>query len=302
MYRLLLLACFITSIHSNVTAAPFKRIAVAGGSITEIIYRLGQQNHIVGVDSTSVFPAETKKHPLLGYVRNVSVEGVLSLNPDLVLGEDDTGPAKALEQIKAIGIKTIIIKEDNTIAALKKKVTRIAQLLDSEERGKALLEDMQIDLDALNYAKAHLSDQAKKKPPKVLFLLTLQHGVPIAAGHNTPAHTVIEAAGGINMMAQHQGWKKLSPESALALNPDVIVVMNRGGNVFEQVNSVPHFQYTNAVKNKAIHTIDGVYLLGFGPRTPQAIVELGTMIHEQFTLPDDYQFRYPNRIAPIKAH
>ena len=302
MYRLFFSTCIALLAHSTAFAAPAERIAVAGGSITEIIYRLGEQDRIVGVDSTSQYPEEAKKFPLLGYVRNVSVEGVLSLNPDLLLGEDDTGPTKALEQISAVGVKTVIIEKDNSIPALQEKITQVAKLLGVESEGQNLLDDIQIDIDALTYAKQHLSASSKTNPPSVLFLLTIGNGTPIAAGNTTSANTVIEEAGGANALAQYKGWTKLSPESVLEINPDVIVVMNRGQDVFEQVSALPHFKYTEAVKNKAVYTIDGSYLLGFGPRTPQAIVELGTMIHKEFPLPKGYEFRYEHGVASTTGH
>ncbi|WP_394183057.1 hemin ABC transporter substrate-binding protein [Marinomonas posidonica] len=302
-YRLLFLSCLMTLNAASVmaTPAPPERIAVAGGSITEIIYRLGEQDRIVGVDSTSIYPEDTKKFPVLGYVRNIAVEGVLSLNPDLLLGEEDTGPIKALEQIASVGVKTDIIEKDNTLLALQEKIMRIASLLDVEEKGDSLLEDIQIDLDALSYAKQHLPESVKKSPPKVLFFLTLENGAPIASGSGTPAHTVVEEVGAINLLADYDGWIKLSPESALALDPDVIIVMNRRQDVFKQIGELAHFKYMKAVKNKEVYIIDGIYLLGFGPRTPQAIVELGTMIYQDFPLPAGYEFRAPRDDLPSMA-
>ena len=60
------------------------RIAVAGGSITEILYFLGEESRIVAVDITSNFPEAATSLPSIGYVRNLSAEGTLSLNPTLV--------------------------------------------------------------------------------------------------------------------------------------------------------------------------------------------------------------------------
>jgi iron complex transport system substrate-binding protein len=98
------------SIFFALSYADIEHVAVAGGSITEIIYRLGEQHKIVGVDSTSQYPVAAKDHPLLGYARNVSTEGVLSLSPDLFIGETDTGPFKIVNQIKATGVNTVITK------------------------------------------------------------------------------------------------------------------------------------------------------------------------------------------------
>jgi len=280
----------IFSVFSALSYADIERVAVAGGSITEIIYRLGEQHKIVGVDSTSQYPVAAKHHPLLGYVRNVSAEGVLSLSPDLFIGEADTGPSKIVNQIKATGVNTVIIKNDNTIEAIKQKVRTVATLISTKEKGEQLISDIGIDVNALRYARQQINTM-----PRVLFLLSIANGSPIAAGNNTSAHTVISEAGGVNVLANIEGWQKLSPESAIALNPDVIVVMNRGKEVLSQVAALPYFAYSTAVKNSAVFSIDGNYLLGFGPRTPQAIVELGTMIHPVFPLPSGYQLRYPTQ-------
>ncbi|MDB4837155.1 ABC transporter substrate-binding protein [Marinomonas sp.] len=288
----------LSSLLNNLYAS--ERIAVAGGSITEIIYRLGEEQRIVGVDSTSTFNNASKKHPLLGYVRNISVEGLLSLKPDLLIGESDTGPKKALEQVQAVGLKTVIINEDDTVPAVKSKIRQVAELLNLQAKGEALIKEIQVDIDALAYAKHRLSKTASQ--PKVLFLLALSNGAPIAAGNNTSADTVITEAGGSNVLAAQKGWTKLSPESAIALNPDIIIVMNRHDNILEDVKALPHFKYTQAVKNKAVYGIDGGYLLGFGPRTPQAIVELGTLIHKVFPLPKDYQFRYTRNTQSNAGH
>ena len=280
----------LLSTTTFVNADGYQRVAIAGGSITEIVYRLGEEQRIVGTDSTSQFPDAAKNHPTIGYVRNVSVEGVLSLEPDLLLGELDTGPPKMLRQIEATGVNTVIIEKDDTLLAIKEKIIRVASLLGVEQKGEELIREIQVDLDALTFAKQKISTS-----PRVLFLLSLSSGAPIASGHTTSAHTAIIEAGGINVLEDYKGWKKLSPESALALRPDVIVVMNRGENVLEQVAKLPHFKYTPAVINGAVFTIDGGYLLSFGPRTPQAIVELGTMMHPDFPLPPNYSFRYSRK-------
>ena len=76
------------------------RIVVAGGSITEILFFLNESQNIVAVDTTSNFPEAAKKLPSIGYVRALSTEGVLSLNPTLIIGESDMGPENVLQQLK----------------------------------------------------------------------------------------------------------------------------------------------------------------------------------------------------------
>src|SRR5690606_16447283 len=67
-----------------VTAPDASRIVAVGGSITEILYALGRQDRVVAVDSTSAYPpAALQDKPNVGYMRALSPEGVLGLNPSL---------------------------------------------------------------------------------------------------------------------------------------------------------------------------------------------------------------------------
>ena len=72
------------------------RIVVAGGAITEILFFLNESKNIVAVDTTSNYPEDAKNYPSIGYVRALSAEGVLSLNPTLIIGENDMGPENVL--------------------------------------------------------------------------------------------------------------------------------------------------------------------------------------------------------------
>ena len=70
------------------------RIAIAGGSLTEITFLLEAEDRIIAVDLTSNYPMMARDLPSIGYVRALSTEGILSLSPTLILGEDDMGPPR----------------------------------------------------------------------------------------------------------------------------------------------------------------------------------------------------------------
>ena len=282
-----LLCVFLLNPSAN-AESNYERIVVSGGSITEIIYALGEQNRIVGVDSTSVFPVQATKKAQVGYVRNINVEGVLSLNPDLLLGEADSGPDKVIQQLKNIGLSTHIFSENDHFFAIEKKISKVAKLLNVEQKGRDLNAYIQTDRKAL----AHILSQATTKP-NVLFVLSLKAGQPLVAGSDTSAHDVIKAAGGHNVASAHfSGWKPLSTEAAIAINPDVIITMGRHGKSQSlDVAKIPHFKYSNAVKNNKVLTFNGSYLLGMSPRTPQAVTELAKAIHSGVSYPNHYRLR-----------
>ena len=84
----------------DVRAAGPQRIVSAGGDITEIIYQLGAGDRVIGLDSTSNFPADAAEKAQIGYIRNLAAEGILSLDPDILIAAHDAGPPPAVEQLR----------------------------------------------------------------------------------------------------------------------------------------------------------------------------------------------------------
>ena len=85
------------------SADPTKTI-VAGGSVAEIIYFLNLDSYLVAADVTSIYPKQVTELPSIGYVRNLSIEGLLSMHPTLLIGEDDMGPPNVLNQLEVVNL------------------------------------------------------------------------------------------------------------------------------------------------------------------------------------------------------
>ena len=122
----------------GVVPADASRIAVAGGSLVEVLYALGEEERIVAVDRTATWPAAARELPQIGYVRNVSAEGLLALEPTLVLGEHDMGPPEVVEQLERLGIDMLLVPEDFTADGIRAKVRCVADALGRESAGEAL--------------------------------------------------------------------------------------------------------------------------------------------------------------------
>jgi iron complex transport system substrate-binding protein len=251
------------------------RIVVAGGSITEILFSLGEQEKIVAVDRTSNYPADVSEFPVIGYVRALSAEGVLSLAPSLVLGEDDMGPIEVLTQLKSTGISIRRIPERHTAMGIVEKVLCVAEVVGYPES----------ELDRLTQEYlAKVKDVGRSRDevergnrPKVAVIMALRDGVPFAAGSETSAAGILEMAGGDNVFAGFKGWKPVSLELMVGANPSLIVMPERGMKMSggrEAVLSHPSVKVTNAAKNNGLVVVDGMTLLGFGPRTLQASIDL----------------------------
>ena len=247
-------------------ASDDSRITVAGGSITEIIYALGQNKKLVAVDITSNFPLQATELPSIGYVRALSAEGVLSLSPSLILGENDMGPAAVMEQLARIGIDIKIIPEENNAQGIIDKVSCVANILDMPNNEKDLyINELRNEINNLNNIVKNI-----KEPKKVMFILGMESGSPTVGGAGTSADGFIKMTGGINVMDSFEGWKPVSAESIIQASPDFIIISNRGLSSFKTVEKLgqhPTLIFTPASKENNIIAMDGMAMLGFGPRT-----------------------------------
>ncbi len=258
-----------------------QRIVSLGGTITEIIYRLGEEGRIVAVDSTSSYPAASASLPKVGYFRQVAAEGVLSLNPDLVLADADAGPTDVLEQIEQAGICVLRAPDGGTIESILDRVRMVGKTLGVEEKATGVAEEIE----------AALSETATKiaaadGEPKILFLISIDAGTPMAAGTETEADDIIRLAGGVNAVNAFSGYKPLSPEVAAASQADYILVMDHtaqqaGGA--DRILSLPPLAVTPAGANGNLISMEGLLLLGFGPRTPEAVLKLASAIHPELS-------------------
>jgi iron complex transport system substrate-binding protein len=251
------------------------RIVSIGGSVTEIVYALGQEKRLVARDSTSTWPAEAQSLPDVGYVRALGAEGVLSVDPDLILAIDGSGPPEAVDLLKSASIPYVTIPEGNTGDAIIAKVEAVAEALGVPEKGEKLAEQIRADL-----ASATWDETGERK--RVLFVLSMQGGRIMAAGRDTSAEGIIELAGGENAIADFDGYKQITDEAVTNAAPDVILMLSREGDhggADDQVFGHPAISVTPAAEARAIVRMDGLLLLGFGPRTPDAVRELHAALY-----------------------
>jgi len=249
-----------------------EKIITLGGNITETVYALGEGAKLVGVDVSSLYPAEVEALPKVGYYRQISAEGIISLGPTVIIGSDAVGPADALEKIKKVGIPVQVLSSKKTLAGAQERITGIAKLLNKETEGKKLIDNMNAELAKVNKPNTK---------PKVLFIYARGAGSVNVAGTATSAEEMITLAGGINAVSEYEGYKPINSEAIIAAAPDVILMTARGLESIGGIDAVAKLQgisLTPAGKEKKIIAMDDLLLLGFGPRTGQAVQELATKI------------------------
>jgi iron complex transport system substrate-binding protein len=257
------------------------RVVSIGGAITEIVYALDAQDRLVAVDSTSDYPPEAADLPNVGYMRQLAVEPILALEPTLVLAVEDAGPPAVLDQLRAAGAHLVIVPDDPSPAGVLEKVTIVARALGLGAEGKEMAARLEESFARL---RGRLASVDRK--PKVLFLLSIGNGAPLAAGRDTAAAGIIALAGGRNAIDAFAGFKPLSPEAAVTAAPDVLLVPRRSLHLLggrDGLLARPELAGTPAGRQGHIVAMDGLLLLGFGPRTPAAIRELAGALHPELS-------------------
>lgn len=272
-----LTAAFALLLASGPAAGEPARIISIGGAITESVFALGMGQHLVAVDSTSLHPEAANDLPNVGYMRTLSAEPILSLNPELILLHADAGPTAVIQQLEESGLATLRLPKAVSIEGAADVIRRIARALGKDAAGRMLAERMEAEARSVTAAAGALPDK-----PRVLFLLSVGSGAPLASGTGTAAAGIIAAAGGVNAIDGYEGYKPLSPEAAVAANPDVVLVTHRtvrlmGGSdaILDRAEVKP----TAAGVNRRLVAVDGLLMLGFGPRTAEAVRTLAETLH-----------------------
>lgn len=263
-----------------------ERVLSIGGAVTEVIYALGEEGRLVGRDTTSGFPPEAGALPDVGYMRQLSPEGVLSVAPDLIILSGGAGPAETLATLEAAGVRMLTVPEDFTTDGVIARIEAVAGALGVPGKGADLAARTQAGLDA---ARAQVA-QYDGERPRVLFLLSNAGGRLTGAGQGNAADAMITLAGGVNAVGGFEGYKALGDEAIAASAPDILLVMSRGDDgASEGVQddddylTHPAIAQTPAGQAGRIIRMPGMFLLGFGPRTPEAIAELHAAFRRQMS-------------------
>lgn len=251
-----------------------EKIVSLNGTITEVLHELEVSDRIVGVDITSTYPESLNNIPRLGHISQVKAEGIIALDPDVVMVKSSELKPDLKEQLLSAEIKLVEVEQDYSTEGTIKLINEIADKVQQKEKAKSLIENLNNDLAGV---------ESIETPPSVLFIYARGASSLMVAGENTQMQSIIQMAGGKNAVQGFDDFKALSPEVLITSNPDVILMFESGKrslNGEEGLLQIPGMNETNAGKNGHFITMDGLYLSGFGPRLGQATKELNQKLKE----------------------
>lgn len=281
--RAALVAAFLSLAHGAGaseavgTLPDSSRLVAIGGSITEIVYALGEEKRLIARDTTSVYPPAALALPDVGYMRQLSPEGVLSVGPSAVIALEGSGPREAVDVLKKASVPFLEVPERFDRDGILVKIRTVGEALGVADKAETLAASVGADLDAAEKATASIATRQR-----VLFLLSAQGGKLLASGSGTAADGVIKLAGAVNAVDGYEGYKPITDEAVITAAPDVILMMDRGPDAPDPTADLlanPAITSTPAGQAKRIVRMDGAYLLGFGPRTAAAVRDLARALY-----------------------
>ena len=249
------------------------RIVSTNGTLSEIVVGLGLEKQLVGVDVTSTYPASLEKISKIGHNRTISVEGIISLNPDVIIYSDQSMMSPAvIKQLTATGKRLVQFRHELSKEGAISLIREVGAYFNEKARAEKMVKSLEADL-------AHIRKPAS--PKKLLFIYARGAGTLMVSGNGTSLDKMFVLTGNLNAVNGFADFKPLTSESLLAANPDVLVMFSSGLESLEGISGllrVPGIARTNAGRNKKVVTMDGQLLTGFGPRLGKAALELAQKI------------------------
>ncbi len=284
MKKLLFAACALALMVScgrfankEVDGKKDMRIVSLSKHLTEMVFALGKGYNLVAVDLSSTYPDSAKLLKTVGYHRALNPEGIISMNPDLVIHSNDIGPENVLPQITQAGLNIKAFGGANTIDSAKLLLKELGVFFGTEQKADSIIKKMDNDI-------ARAADTLKAYGIKdSLRVMVIHFGLRnnnyfVMSGRNGVADKMLRLAGCTPALYDGKGAREMSPEAVALANPDVIIATDFGfdrmGSMDKFISSVPGVALTNAGKNKRIIRFEEHDIVYFGPRSGENIINL----------------------------
>lgn len=258
------------------------RIVSLSKHLTEMVFALGKGHDLVACDLSSTYPDSAKLLKTVGYHRALNPEGIIAMNPDLVIHSNDIGPENVLPQITNAGLNIKAFGGANTIDSAKLLLTELGKFFGEEHKADSINKKM--DADIANAAQLLNQKNIKDTPSVMIIHFGRANNVYfVMSGRNGVGDKMIKLAGGKTAHYDAKGARQISAEAVAEANPDIIIATDFGydqmGSMDKFISGVPGVSLTNAGKNKRIVRFEEHDLVYFGPRSGENIIKLINLIH-----------------------
>jgi iron complex transport system substrate-binding protein len=261
------------------------RIVTLSGDLAEFVFELGAGDSVVATDLTTVYPNEAAILPKVGVGRFLSAEAVLAHDPTLVIGDTQTAPQIAIDQIRAAGVPVVIFDVSTTFEIMYAKAEHLGAMLGAADEASVLVQRMRTDITAVTSP-----EDAPASLPTVAYVYTRGPDVMLLFGKGMVTNPVILSAGATDAGLESgvEGSIPVTPEALIAASPDVLVVPEEGLAALGGIDgllAIPGISETPAGLNRRILAYPEGDFLTLGPRIPTSVALLAQDLTQFFDTP-----------------
>ena len=242
-------------------------------SNTEILYELGVGNDIIGVSTVDDYPKEVNDKKKFDSF-NLNKEALIKANPTIIIAHESQKEAteKVLKDIK---IPVVWVKDVKRVSDIDDSVMQIAKAINKDTEGLILS-------NRINDEIKEVKDKYKDTDIKSVFIEISSEPDIYTAGSDTFFNDMVTSVNGDNVFADLNNWPKVSKESIIKRNPDIIVgATGTTDKQFEQmIQKRSGFNEIEAVKQNRVKAINADVLSRPGPRIAEGMEELAKAIHQ----------------------
>lgn len=252
-----------------------ERIVSLAPSLTETIYALGVQDRLVGDTDYCDYPPAAQKKPKVGGVIDPNLEEIAVLHPDLVLVTKEANRLETVRALENFGIPAYAT-DPHKVDEIITSVEKLADILNVPAAGKAVTEDMQRRLTALQTKLSGLT------PKRVLFVVWTEP--LISVGKDTFIADALRKAGAVSIVDSEQAWPQIGMEAVARLQPEYLIFAAAHSDVgvrdFDSLENLPGWRILNAVRERHYAVISDAVIRP-APRIVSAIEDLARQLHPQ---------------------
>lgn len=246
------------------------RLICLAPSVADTVYAIGAGNDVIAVSDFTEYPAEARLKPSVGLPLSPSLETIVSLHPDLVIGSSDFGGLGIVSQMQQVGIP-IFMMNPQGLEGIFNSVLSLGKALNRETEAKQVVSRLRRRVEAVQA-------RVKDKPSVPVFMLIWPDPIT-TIGKRSFITEIIAAAGGRSITDDLEGdWPNISLESLVARAPQSILLVRGAKMSFADLAKRPEWSSIAAIReHRVFYTDDRLY--SPSPVAIEALENLARQFH-----------------------
>jgi iron complex transport system substrate-binding protein len=225
-----------------------RRIVSLVPNITDDVYSLGAGDDVVGISDFTEYPAEARSKPVVGTITDPSIEAIVALRPDLILGTPYANNQNALDALQRLGIPVFLI-DPHGVEGILRSLTALGSALNRQAEAAALVSRLNQRIDAV---RARVQGK-----PVVRVFMPVSYDPVFTIGRGSYITELVSLAGGRSITDDlKQEWPEISLEAVIARAPEALLMLRGGSTTLASLEKRPGWKLLPAVRNRRVYYVD----------------------------------------------